>query len=54
MKKLSKIYEGILREFKKDGDVDYEMYERYENYSLRILQLFLEQNNEDYTANMPW
>ena len=54
MKKLSKLFEGILREFTKDGDVDYEMYERYQNYTLRILQLFLEQNNEDYTINMSW
>jgi len=54
MKSLKRIYEAVLKEFTKDGEVDYEMWERYQNYTLRILQLFLEQNNDDYTVNMPW
>jgi hypothetical protein len=32
MIKLSRIYEELIKEFTKDGDVDYDMYERYLNF----------------------
>lgn len=54
MIKLAKIYKKVLREFERDGDVDHEVWDRYDYFISRVLQLFWEENNEDYTHNMGW
>jgi len=54
MDTLSNIFENIIKEFEIEGDIDYEMFERYGDYALSVLRKFLYENNEDYTLNVAW
>ena len=54
MKKLNVLFEEVLKEYQINGDTDYELFEMHDNFIMRILQKFLEENNEDYTLHMPW
>jgi len=56
MKKLHNIYEEILKEYNIDsnGDYNYDILDRIDNFKRNTLSDFLYQNNEDYTKNIPW
>lgn len=56
MKKLRKIYEELLPEYhtNADGEINYEIFERIDDFKVDILNNFLYKNNEDYTMEMPW
>jgi len=56
LKKLRNIYEELLKEYHTDadGEINYEIFERMDNFKRNVLSDFLYQNNEDYTKNIPW
>lgn len=61
MKKLVKLYkdllnEEILKEYHTDadGDINYEIFDRIDEFKRNTLSKFLFENNDDYTANIPW
>ena len=55
MRKLSVIYEEVIKEYSlDDGEPDYELFSRFDDFKMSVLYSFLYENNEDYTMRMSW